>query len=111
MNKSDFLNVDVLSAREREVARFAADGFANKMIARKLNIAEGTVKIHLHRVYKKLGIKSRLTLASLTAKIGSTDPSAAKHDRIRQRFIDPKTDDRQKFTFVLGRDVKIQRKQ
>ena len=54
---------DVLSAREREVVVLAAKGFANKEIARELSVAEGTVKIHLHRIYQKLGVKSRFALA------------------------------------------------
>ena len=58
------LNFDVLSAREREVMVLAAKGLANKVIARELKIAEGTIKLHLHRVYQKLGIKGRLALAA-----------------------------------------------
>jgi len=57
------LNSDVLSVREREVMLLAAKGLANKVIARDLNVAEGTVKLHLHKVYQKLGIKSRFALA------------------------------------------------
>jgi DNA-binding NarL/FixJ family response regulator len=54
---------NVLSVRERQVAILAAQGLANKVIARELNVAEGTIKVHLHRVYQKLGIKSRYALA------------------------------------------------
>jgi DNA-binding NarL/FixJ family response regulator len=57
------LHSDALSARERQVMVLAAKGLANKEIARQLGVAEGTVKIHLHRVYQKLGIKSRFALA------------------------------------------------
>jgi two-component system nitrate/nitrite response regulator NarL len=57
-----------LSPREREVMSLAAKGFANKAIARQLSVAEGTVKLHLHRVYQKLGIKSRFALAVLARK-------------------------------------------
>jgi DNA-binding NarL/FixJ family response regulator len=56
------LNCDALSAREREVMLLAARGFANKEIARELNITEGTIKLHLHKIYQKLGIKSRFSL-------------------------------------------------
>jgi DNA-binding NarL/FixJ family response regulator len=59
------LNWKELSAREQEVMLLAAKGFANKAIARELSVAEGTVKLHLHRVYQKLGIKSRFALAAL----------------------------------------------
>ncbi|HTV26546.1 MAG TPA: helix-turn-helix transcriptional regulator [Xanthobacteraceae bacterium] len=60
------LNYDALSAREREVMLLAARGFANKTIARELDVSEGTVKLHLHRVYRKLGVKGRFALAALT---------------------------------------------
>ena len=50
---------DVLGVR---VTLLAAKGLANKAIARELNITEGTIKLHLHKVYQKLGIKGRLTL-------------------------------------------------
>ena len=71
-------NWSALSPREREVMLLAAKGFANKSIAQKLNVAEGTVKIHLHRTYQKLGIKSRFTLAFLANKL-PPEP-AANHD-------------------------------
>lgn len=51
-----------LTPREREVARMVADGLPSKMIARKLAIAEGTAKLHLHHVYAKLRIDGRMAL-------------------------------------------------
>ena len=72
------LNRDALSARERDVMFLAAKGFANKEIARELKITEGTVKIHLHRIYQKLGVKSRFALAVLARKLlNGSDPDAA----------------------------------
>lgn len=58
------LNWQLLSVREREVMALATEGFTNKEIATQLKVAEGTVKIHLHRVYQKLGVKSRFALAA-----------------------------------------------
>ena len=110
MNKSDFINVEVLSKREREVARIAADGFANKTIARKLNITEGTVKLHLHRVYQKLGIKNRHALTTLAANISYRKSVATKHERIVPRVLDRKIGRPQKSTSAVRSDVKIQRK-
>lgn len=52
----------VLTPREIELVRMAASGMRNKEIARRLQIKEGTVKIHLHNVYEKLGITSRVHL-------------------------------------------------
>lgn len=53
----------VLSAREREVVELVAEGSSNKEIARRLGLTEGTVKIHLHNIFEKVGVKSRVELA------------------------------------------------
>lgn len=55
---------DVLSEREREVARLAAGGLSNAEIAAKLYISEITVKKHLSAVFEKLGLKRRSQLAA-----------------------------------------------
>jgi DNA-binding NarL/FixJ family response regulator len=51
-----------LSARQQEVIALACDGLSNKQVARKLGVTEGTVKIHLHAIYQKLGVRSRAEL-------------------------------------------------
>lgn len=58
--------VSPLTARERDVARLVAAGQRNRTIAASLGIAEGTVKMHLHNVYAKLGLESRTQLAMAT---------------------------------------------
>ena len=55
----------VLTAREYEIAGLIAQGLSNKHIARALAISEGTVKIHLHNMYEKLGGVNRTSLAVL----------------------------------------------
>ena len=65
---------ELLSPREREVMTLAATGLANKQIAQQLKVAEGTVKLHLHRVYRKLGIKSRFALAFLRRSSHQREP-------------------------------------
>jgi len=52
-----------LTPREIEIVRMVAAGLRNKEIANKLSISEGTVKIHLHHIYEKLGMEGRLELA------------------------------------------------
>ena len=52
-------NTYVLTPRQIEVLALAARGESNKSIARQLNIAEGTVKVHLYTVYKALKVGSR----------------------------------------------------
>jgi DNA-binding NarL/FixJ family response regulator len=51
-----------LTKREAEIVRLVSQGFANKVIARELGLREGTVKIHLHSVFRKLRISSRADL-------------------------------------------------
>ncbi len=64
----------VLTAREIEVFRVAATGVPNREIARRLFISEGTVKMHLHAIYEKLGLSGRVQLMSHAQKLGlSTD--------------------------------------
>jgi len=53
----------MLTPAERRVAELVALGLADKVIAQRLGLAPGTVKIHLHRVYKRLGITNRTALA------------------------------------------------
>ncbi len=51
-----------LSAREHNILALAARGLANKEIASELGITAGTVKVHLHAIYRKLGINRRTEL-------------------------------------------------
>jgi len=54
----------VLTNREIEVVRLVATGLRNKQIADQLSITEGTVKIHLHTIFEKLGVSSRVELSN-----------------------------------------------
>ena len=53
-----FINTE-LSPRQRQVLTLAVQGLPTKLIARELNIAEGTVKVHLSMVYRALGVRNR----------------------------------------------------
>ncbi|MEQ1701610.1 MAG: response regulator transcription factor [Ilumatobacteraceae bacterium] len=57
----------VLSAREEEVLRLVSEGLANKQIARRLSIAERTVKAHLTAIFQRVGVTDR-TQAALWAR-------------------------------------------
>jgi two-component system nitrate/nitrite response regulator NarP len=52
-----------LNARERAIAKLIARGMRNRDIAGQLDMNEGTVKVYLYRIYKKLGLGSRTELA------------------------------------------------
>jgi DNA-binding CsgD family transcriptional regulator len=54
-----------LSIREHEIARYVADGWPNRLIARELGISEWTVKRHITHVLAKCGVRSRTELAVL----------------------------------------------
>ena len=57
-----------LSAREQEVVSLVCDGQSNKEIAAKLNVTEGTIKTHLHAIYDKLHVRSRIELRALARR-------------------------------------------
>jgi DNA-binding NarL/FixJ family response regulator len=56
-----------LTDREREVLSLIGLGLANKQVARRLGIREGTVKAHLTNVYQRIGVRDR-TSAALWAR-------------------------------------------
>ncbi len=63
----------VLTDRERQIMCLVSEGLSNKEIGRRLNIADGTIKQHLHHIYQKLEISNRTVLAALAiSQNGST---------------------------------------
>jgi len=52
-----------LTERERAILACLASGMSNKLIARELDIAEGTVKVHVKNLLKKLNFRSRVEAA------------------------------------------------
>jgi DNA-binding NarL/FixJ family response regulator len=61
---------DLLTEREVDIACAVAAGLRNKVIADRLNISEGTVKVHLHNIYRKLEIDGRHALATYAREHG-----------------------------------------
>ena len=53
----------VLTPRQREVFELIVQGMSNKEIARNLQLAEGTVKIHIKALFAKLGVRRRAAVA------------------------------------------------
>jgi two-component system nitrate/nitrite response regulator NarL len=54
-----------LTDRERQIMRLVSEGLSNKEIGRRLNITDGTIKVHLHHIFQKLEINNRTVLAAL----------------------------------------------
>jgi DNA-binding NarL/FixJ family response regulator len=72
----------LLTPRERDVVRHAAEGMRNQDIAVKLNLSEHTVRNYLFRIFDKLGISSRVELVLYafsgmegTSPLSGTDPT------------------------------------
>jgi len=65
-----------LTLREWEIIGLVSHGLSNKEIARRVDLQEGTVKVHLHNIYTKIGVPNRTALAlwRFRATAGSTSP-------------------------------------
>jgi DNA-binding CsgD family transcriptional regulator len=70
-----------LSPREAAVAGLAAEGLADKEIARRLNVTFATVRAHLDNAFAKLGVRNRTQLAS-TLHAAAFHLPRRVHDRI-----------------------------
>ncbi|RYE51121.1 MAG: response regulator transcription factor [Hyphomicrobiales bacterium] len=70
------LDFDALTAREKEIIEHLARGAANKVIARELDLAEATVKVHIKSILRKLGLKNRTQAALCAIQQGWLRPAA-----------------------------------
>lgn len=61
-----------LSKRQLQVLMKVVQGKANKVVARELNISEGTVKAHLSAAFRALGVQNRTEAVFVAAKLGIT---------------------------------------
>lgn len=59
-----------LTPRETEILTYVADGYSNKMIARTLEISDGTVKLHVKAILRKSGMRSRVEAAVCAVEHG-----------------------------------------
>lgn len=62
------VNPDVLTPRQREVLELVAEGLSNAQIARRLFLTEFTVKQHLSKAYRLLGVRNRNQAVSFLRK-------------------------------------------
>ena len=64
--------VDSLTARQQEVLRLLAKGLPNKLIARELDLSEGTIKVHLLAIFRTLNVTNRTeAVIAATAVLGA----------------------------------------
>jgi two-component system, NarL family, nitrate/nitrite response regulator NarL len=66
-----------LTPREQEILAHLAEGQSNKMIARDLDITDGTVKLHVKAILRKLGVHSRVEAAVMAVEQGLSPRSEA----------------------------------
>lgn len=66
----DLDRFSVLTAREYDVVKLLAQNMRTRDVAERLGISGGTVKVHLHNIYEKLGLNSRVDLAFLLRDTG-----------------------------------------
>jgi DNA-binding NarL/FixJ family response regulator len=75
----------MLTERESEVAVLVAQGLQNRAVAHHLGIGEGTVKIHLHNIYRKLGIENRSQLVRHALKARRIGANVVEFPRLLGR--------------------------
>lgn len=58
-------SVTALTGRERQIVRLVSEGLSNKEIGRRLDLTDGTIKVHVHHILQKLEVGNRTALAAL----------------------------------------------
>jgi len=69
---------DNLTQRQRDVLQGLKRGESNKIIARALGIREGTVKVHVRQLMRRMGVNNRTQLAIASSTISEVEPSAVR---------------------------------
>jgi two-component system nitrate/nitrite response regulator NarL len=62
--------INSLTPRETEILGLLAEGLSNKLIARQLGISDGTVKLHVKAILRKLNVHSRVEAAVIAVEHG-----------------------------------------
>ena len=63
-NKPNHVPIEtLLTPREWKIMALAAEGLSNREIGRRLKVTTGTAKVHLHHIFRKIGVKNRTSLA------------------------------------------------
>ena len=83
----------VLTRRQGQIVSLVAQGFKNKEIANAMGITEGTVKVYLYKLFRKLGMNDRLDMALYGLK-NLFVPLADRADTFGPRSLPPQSRDR-----------------
>jgi DNA-binding NarL/FixJ family response regulator len=70
-----------LTTRQQEIIKALRLGHANKVIARRLNISEATVKIHVRQIMRKLGVRNRTQVALSAVGLREEEDAPAAGER------------------------------
>ena len=74
--KDDLAPFSSLTPREHEILCHLSEGQSNKVIARHLDISDGTVKLHVKAILRKLGVHSRVEAAVMAVEKGVCNRSS-----------------------------------
>ena len=78
-----------LSARQRLILRYLIEGDPNKTIARKIHITEGTVKVHVKTILRKMRVHNRTQAAFCAMNNGSFIPDGQNHSSAVSKLLAP----------------------
>jgi two-component system nitrate/nitrite response regulator NarL len=81
-----------LTSRERDILKQIAKGLSNKLIARELNISDGTVKVHVKHILKKLELRSRVEAAVWMVNQNSASQGSANQSHNHQSTANQNND-------------------
>jgi DNA-binding NarL/FixJ family response regulator len=90
---AESLSGEPLTTREEEVLRLVVEGLGNKTIARRLEIAVGTVKSHLKGVFDKLNVESRTQAICAAGRRGLLQDVPNRTGVVDRRLEEPELDD------------------
>ena len=66
--------MDFLTPRQREVLELIGEGYSNREIGRRLDVAEGTVKMHVATIFRSIGASNRAHAAAISKKVLGKEP-------------------------------------
>ena len=73
-----------LTARQNQIVTMLKLGASNREIARALGVAEGTIKVHLHRIFRRIGVTNRTQLAGQSFAVDKAIPLHPKPRKLRK---------------------------